>query len=415
MKTSMNLLRATNACTGGFGRQASFWTVRPKAKAIEYPIWMVGLIGSYDDLNWAINNSLIIDEAEFEALKDRTFWPMFQSIFWSTIGADFILKQAEKKAGDFVRDALQEALAIKDRAQAEAWMAKYRRYKINNNLFANVANHSAWTDPQQYLSQLTDVIFNEKIDLCIEHERNPFNLDTHVPGHDSRTGKTMVKRVARPVRRREYDDEEPTAKVDATVQGKNLYFDIPKVNGRVLTKGEAFAYVVLNEDPWPAALQFLLDNNVPKTIGSKVNLSKVSPDGVKPPQFAASLHLNDPRTIFLLMHLLQGQDFDLLKAMQIEPRLNRLERVLRDYGPGNGRMDDLDTVVDNEGEEWTETQERVVDAMTSANSQIAEAGPANGAVRERQIRTAATADTSWDGETTAVATAGDDEEEDDEV
>jgi hypothetical protein len=414
MKTSMNLLRTTNACVGGFGRQASFWTVRPKAKAIEYPIWLVGLIGNYDDLNWALSNALIVDEAEFEALKDRTFWPMFQTIFWSNISASTILKESQKKTGDFVRDALQEALEIKDRTQAETWMAKYRRFKINNNLFANVANHACWTDPQQYLSHLAEVIFNEKNALCLEHEKHPFDLERHLPSHDSRHSKGVSKvRRTLPTRRdRDDDDGDDT-------EHKNLYFTLPKSdNGRVVTKGESFAYVILNEDPWPAALQFLLDNNVPKTIGSKVNLSKVSPDGVKPPQFAASLHLNDPRLIFTLMHLLQGQDFDLLRACHILQKQSYLERSVGSYGPGNSGMDELDTIVENEGQEWSEAQEKIIAGQRQAHSEIAESSPTNNAIRERRSPASQNsgddASGSWDGELSAVAANGSDDEEEDD-
>lgn len=419
MKTSMNILRATNACTGGFGRQASFWTVRPKAKAIEYPIWMIGLTGSYDDLGWAINNALVIDEAEFKELKDRTFWPMFQQIFWSNITADYILKQSTKKAGDFVRDSLQDALKIKNREEAEAWMAKYRRFKLSTPLFSNVANHNCWSDPQQYLSHLTHALFEEKTEACLEHERLPFDLEHHLPGHDSRNMKAKaVKRIPATRRYRDDDDEDSPRKDAAPKSDKPTYFDIPKsAKGRVITKGETFAHVVLNEDPWPVALQFLLDHNVPKVIGSKVNLSKVSPDGVKPPQFAASLHLNDPRTIFTLMHLLQGQDFDLLKAIGVEAQAQTLRRALVNYGPNDDTLDSVDMIVDNESGDCDEAQRRLVNDMTVVREHMAEAGPTNGAIRERVIRTASaqsdTADDSW--EPTAAVAADGDEEEDDEA
>jgi hypothetical protein len=403
MKTSLNILRATNACTGGFARQASFWTVRPTAKAIEYPIWLIGLTGNYDDLSWAIHNSLIVDEKEFEELRNRTFWPMFQSLFWQHITADYILKAANKKKGDFVRDALQEGLKITNREQAEAWMAKYRRFKLSTTLFSNVVNHTCWRDPQQYLGHLTEAIFSEKTEPCLEHERLPFDLDSHLPGHDSRTMKTLVKRVARPMRRRDEDDddtEEPSSRVKDAVktEGKKFYFNLPKSeNGRVVTKGESFAYVVLNEDPWPVALQFMLDNKVPQVIGSKMNLSKVSPDGVKPPQFAASLHLNDPRTIFTLMHLLQAQDFDLLKAMHVEQKLGTLVRATRNYGPGSGdRMDDLDTMIDNVDGDWSDAHTRIIESQETARMVIEEAGPTGGAIRERNIRNPR--DSSWDGD-----------------
>lgn len=386
MKTSLNILRATNACTGGFGRQASFWTVRPKAKAIEYPIWMIGLTGTYDDLNWAIQNSLVVDEADFKELKTRTFWPMFQYLFWNAIDEHFILKHASKKAGDFQRDALQGALKVRNVEDAQAWMDTYSRYKFCTPLFAQVANNSCWTNPQDYLSTLTHAILVDKSSLCLQHEHLPFDLNAHLPGHDSRTMKSKKSssrsRPPAPRYRDEEDDEEPNDRNTKTAE--TPYFDMPqRANGRIITKGEQFAYVCLNRDPWPVALQFLMDNNVPALIGSKMLLSKVSEDGKEPEQFHASLNLSDPRTIFTLMHLLQGQDFDIFKAMHIEQKLNRLVRVLRDEARDDS-MDTLDSVVDDP---QRIAQARIVEGQKQAAITIAEQGPSGGAIRERVINT----------------------------
>jgi hypothetical protein len=215
MKTSLNILRATDACVGGFGRQASFWTVRPKAKAIEYPIWMIGLTGSYDDLSWAINNSLIVDEEDFKELKARTFWPMFQYLFWQAIDANIILKASTKKAGDFQRDALQDALKIKDAEAAQAWMDKYARYKLSTPLFGQVANNACWTSPQFYLSTLTEAISAEKPDVCKEHEHFAYDLDVNLPGHDSRTMRAQRKAAPRPAARRYRDDDDESSSSQA--------------------------------------------------------------------------------------------------------------------------------------------------------------------------------------------------------
>lgn len=398
MKTSLNILRATNACTGGFGRQASFWTVRPKAKAIEYPIWLVGLTGTYDDLSWAINNSLIVDDADFKELKARTMWPMFQYLFWSVTTADTILKASTKKAGDFQRDALQDALKLKDAEGAQAWMDKYTRYKLSTSLFNRVANNNCWSDPQQYLSMLTEAIISEKPNVCLEHEGQAFDLEANLPGHDSRTMKSIKKMPARNVRtasryRSDDDDEEPTPRVKSKVKQEDepdrAYFKMPaRNNGRVVTKGEQFAYVCLNRDPWPVALQFLMDNNVPATIGSKMMLSKVSQDGQEPEQFHASINLSDPRTIFTLMHLLQGQDFDIFKALHIEQKLGRLERSLNSVS-ANSRLDMLDEIVDDKDGDWGDANQRIVQDQNDAAESIAEAGPTGGAIRERAIRTTA--------------------------
>jgi hypothetical protein len=154
----------------------------------------------------------------------------------------------------------------------------------------------------------------------------------------------------------------------------------------VVTKGEQFAYVCLNRDPWPVALQFLMDNNVPATIGSKMMLSKVSEDGKQPEEFHASLQLSDPRTIFTLMHLLQGQDFDIFKAMHVEQKLGRLERAVN-RNSRNGRMDSLDEIIDNDGGDFNEAQENIINEMRGAESNIAEQGPTGGAIRERRIDT----------------------------
>lgn len=414
MKTSLNILRATNACTGGFGRQASFWTVRPKAKAIEYPIWMVGLTGTYDDMQWAIQNSLIVVDEDFKELKARTFWPMFQYLFWSSIDASYILKMSEKKAGDFQRDALQEALGIRNAEQAQAWMDKYSRYRLCTALFSNVANNACWTNPQDYLNTLTLAIQQEKTETCKQHEHLPFDLDKHVPGHDSRTGrakKAVPSRTA--ARRYRDDDEEPSQTNDVS----NSYFDMPKrASGRVVTKGEQFAYVCLNRDPWPVALQFLMDNDVPKVIGSKMMLSKVSEEGKEPEQFHASLNLHDPRTIFTLLHLLQGQDFDIFKAMHVEQKMGRLERVLRNNIGGNS-MDDLDTAIDDPDGDYRDAQQNIISEMTSAEANIAEQGPTGGAIRERRINTSASGEDSWESEEAAnrrIRVTDADEEEDDE-
>lgn len=424
MKTSLNILRATNACTGGFGRQASFWTVRPKAKAIEYPIWLVGLTGTYDDLSWAINNSLIVDDADFKELKARTMWPMFQYLFWNSVTPDAILKASQKKAGDFQRDALQDALSLKDAEGAQSWMDKYARYKLSTTLFNRVANATCWTDPQQYLSMLTEAIIAEKPDVCLEHEGMAYDLDANLPGHDSRTMKPLKKAAIRRPASRYRDDDEDDTEGPAPTRFKSkaakpaeepdrAYFKMPaRIGGRVVTKGEQFAYVCLNRDPWPVALQFLMDNNVPATIGSKMMLSKVSEDGKQPEQFHASINLSDPRTIFTLMHLLQGQDFDIFKALHIEQKLGRLERSLSSLS-GNNRLDMLDEIVDDKDNEWDEARRRIVEDQNSAAETIAEAGPTGGAIRERAIRTTASgADRFVDGEETADRVEREYDEED---
>lgn len=413
MKTSLNLLRATAACVGGYGRQASFWSVRPAAKAIEYPIWMIGLIGNYEDLQWALTNSLIVDDEDFKELKARTFWPVFQYLLWTSISADYILKMSKKKVGDFQRDALQDVLAVRNAEDAQAWMDKYSRYKIANILFNRVSNHRCWNDPQSYLSLLTEAVHCTKSDLCLEHERFPFNLDSHVPGHDSRTGIATKKSAARPSRYRRDDDADDDyssrpkkTKKEAVDEKSKSYFDLPEFTGRQPTKGETFAFVCLNRDPWPVALQFLMDKNVPQIVGSKMQLSKVSEDGKEPEKFHATLNLFDPRQIFIIMHLMQAHDFDVLRACGVEPKADRLEYILDRFGPGRS-LDDLNAVVDDVHGEWSNAPSRIIAETEDIDRQLADDSAIRGAIRERQAIATSHGD-DYDG------SESDNEEEDEE-
>lgn len=71
MYTTMNILRRNKACADGYGKMASFFGVNPSFRDVKIPLHVVALVAGEDELGWVIENAMVIDREEFEALHRR--------------------------------------------------------------------------------------------------------------------------------------------------------------------------------------------------------------------------------------------------------------------------------------------------------------------------------------------------------
>lgn len=72
MYTTLSILKQTRACTPGFGRLLAFFGTSIKVKHQQIPLHVIALIGGITDADWAVENSLLIDEQQFNEFRNRT-------------------------------------------------------------------------------------------------------------------------------------------------------------------------------------------------------------------------------------------------------------------------------------------------------------------------------------------------------
>lgn len=256
MYTTLATLKQTDACVGGYTRMLSFMTTKPKETPI--PLWMVGMIGQWDDLEWALDNSLIIDKDMFGQFYKATVLSVFKHLYW-TNRRDSTSLSKNTFVKEFMKQA--EAATTADEALAALEMARTRHF--SNDLWDSCVENPMWIRPHEYIKYVIN------------------NMGTTV---------TRYHREARRGSMRGRDEQR--------------YFPY---NSK-LSKAMNFALLCTGgRDPYIIMVEIMMTLKLGKSKGFQMS-SMVEGDTTK---YAATLHVSDPKKIFLLYHILNGADVDI--------------------------------------------------------------------------------------------------------
>lgn len=153
MHTTLNILKVTDACTGGYGRMISFFGDRKKLGDQLIPLHVVSLVGGFDDAQWALHNSAVIDEEQFKAFYREHLPSVLKLLLQQKIGSGAFRSKEKNPIAEQIK---QEALKIQTFEECEAWLKKARAYNFNTSVFSSVLRSRVWAHPATFISFCMD-------------------------------------------------------------------------------------------------------------------------------------------------------------------------------------------------------------------------------------------------------------------
>jgi hypothetical protein len=312
----MQMLHSNHACVPGYTRMASFFGINPKSKDIQFPIWMIGIIGQYDDITWAAGQAMEIDPVVYKEFRKKTLVQLFRSQYWDNSEQQRRRRDTLPKDKSAIEDVKDEAKKIETPEEVEAFLEKMQT-QVCSNSFVQSWHEPFWCVPSAYiarvLSTLTTRIGAGYLNYLTDLE------STKLAGTPK---KRAVKKISeRPVRSREEaeeveEDEEDTWTAPKKTPAALFYFTRNRPNETVQ---EYFASLFLpaGVSPFEAILQFMMTSKMMDRSKAPFDLVQVNGQDDKPPQFLASLSITKPETIFRIYHLLNGKNLDINKLLGI--------------------------------------------------------------------------------------------------
>lgn len=332
MYTSMALLKENNACVGGFTRMASFIGVKPPAKQILFPIWMVGLLGTKDDLTWAIENAMLIDRSQFNELLERTKLQVFHMKLWKFYDGQ-ASSISNAAAGSTLQQVFDHAKTVNTLEEMTVFFDKWSNRSSSARIWRDVILWSGWYTPSEYLDFLV-----ENLTTPISTSHKAFLTGTKIePGE---TRRTPAARKYVPSRK-------------AAVNKRDRYF--PARPG--MSSQEVFASLMIggDADPYTVALEFLNRASFLKAARVPVVLTQLNGVDDKPPVFQATFNTTDPGLIFRLIHLCQASKFDVNAVFGLSKAVNAIDRLTDGSIRNPSHLSDLSEQSDADVRETVET------------------------------------------------------------
>lgn len=153
MHTTLNILKVTNACTGGYGRMISFFGDRKRFGDQIIPLHVVSLVGGFDDAQWALHNSTVIDEEKFKEFYREHLPSVLKLLLQEKIGSGGFRNPEKNPIAEQIK---QEAVAIQTFEECEAWLKKARAYNFSHSIFSSVLRSRVWSHPASFISYCMD-------------------------------------------------------------------------------------------------------------------------------------------------------------------------------------------------------------------------------------------------------------------
>jgi hypothetical protein len=165
MYTTLALLKASDACVPGYGRMISFFGIAPALKDQKIPLHVVALVGGPDDFDWALSNGVLLDEEEYKEFYRRNFVFALRAMLADRgYGSRVSANNTEFKKKPFIWKLILEARAATTFEECEAFLKKLRMQYHAHWLFSDVATHSAWSSPHEFIGYCADkvqLVYNE--------------------------------------------------------------------------------------------------------------------------------------------------------------------------------------------------------------------------------------------------------------
>lgn len=271
MHTTLAILKEAKACVPGYTRMIGFYGVEPEVKNVEIPLWAVSLIGTSDDMLWAINNGCFIDPKVFAKFRAYTFLSVFKCLLWKARD----LHRIRSLQMGFQMNVFKECVAATTTEQAEALLTKYRQYVLECDLWEHFFNHKIWSNPHQYIAY---VYAQQSTQITMRH-------NTYL-------GKAVSE--------------------------KATYFPY----NHAWTDQENFARLCcFGHDPYPLLVSELVRNN----LGAKRGIQITGMEEGGAPKFAATINVTDPRKILHLYHVLRASELDINTVIGVNAISSRIE------------------------------------------------------------------------------------------
>lgn len=284
MYTTLEILKNGNACTGGYGRMLSFFTTRMKFKTMPIPLWMVALVGTHDDMEWATANAMVIDPTMFADFRKRTILSVVKSKFWN----NFQNNWPDANRNKLCRDATHEAMRLKTPEEAEAWLVKWGAYHFAHELWSEVIENEIFHMPHRYV--------------------------VYVQENQSRTAA---------LKHRNWCD----------VKCEEHYF--PWAEGK--SASENFAMLCVDGDPYAMMVEIMMQTKLSASRG--LNISTIEEGNVR--KYMATINVSDPKRIFQMSHLMLSDQLDVCEVTGVNAVLNaasnHIGRVGDDIDPDDNR------------------------------------------------------------------------------
>lgn len=175
MYTTLALLRASSACTHGYGTQLKFWGTSPEVKEQRIPLHVLLLVSDEDDTQWALENGFIISPSEFKEFQERMLPVIWRSQLWEQ---DWQLDEKPsriKKAPKISKSFRSKTDQLDDLVQKEyrekAWKAtttadilrivEEARFYVRNHWFHRMVRESWLQEPVQFIKMVFASNINE--------------------------------------------------------------------------------------------------------------------------------------------------------------------------------------------------------------------------------------------------------------
>lgn len=266
MYTTLETLKNGNACTPGYGRMLSFFTTRIQFKKMPIPLWMVGLVGHYDDMEWATENAMIFDEKMFANFRERTLLSAIKCLFWNSYRDDW---DGTHQRNKLAREAHDECIRLKTSQEANEWLAKWSKYHFSHSLWHNVVENDIFHLPHKYIRYVQD---HQKATASYKHRRE-------IP----------------------------------QVKSEDRYF--PWSEGK--SKAENFAMLCIDGDPYAFMVQVMKETKL--SVNRGVTISEIEEGGTT--KYVATIHVTDPKRIFQMAHMVQADTLDVTEVTGVNALL----------------------------------------------------------------------------------------------
>jgi hypothetical protein len=280
MHTTLELLKQTKACVPGYTRMISFFTTDAGFKKMPIPLWAIGLIGEWDDVEWATDNALIIDPVAFEVLRQYTFLSVFKDMFWER----YTDNHDGRSKNPIINQMVEDSIKARSNEDVQSVLDKYRKYHFEDRMWTQMLENAVWYCPHEYIKFVYQ------------------NM-----------GNTIHYAHRQRYRRRRVDF-------------KDAYY-YPYVKGE--SKAYNFARLCCGgRDPYPVMLELMAHTK----LGSKKGFQLTSIQEGGATKYAATLHFSAPRQIFHAYHLLMGGELKINEITNVNATANAIAQAVGSIG-----------------------------------------------------------------------------------
>jgi hypothetical protein len=251
----------------------SFFGIDPKMKHVPIPLWMVGLIGGMEDLKWAADHSLIIDQEAFRVFQQSTLLSVFSDLVWSR---DYDSREEKNKV---CVQALKDARKVKSSDEVWAYLKKYQQYHFKSRLWSDVIESEIFTNPHKYIEQVIN-----RMDATAHYEHR-------------KALKTL----------------KPSARYFTHYYPK----DSSNINFARICCGGV--------DPFKISMELMRAWKV----GNKKGLQIFAIEENGQTKYAATFHMSDPKSIFYCYHFAAASSIDVVSVAGVDA----VSSAITDAGP----------------------------------------------------------------------------------